>query len=466
MHHRLPSTIALLTVVALIFNAQLASAATATQLAITDINAGVPPTTFAPFSVTVQSQDSNGNPANVVADTTVFLTDGFNSVFNPLGQVEGTIKAGTHSVTISNVSHNYSGLLIVAVAGSGDPLASSQFKFISLYGSKATELSLFLDTSFSQPTSLSPFYVIINIRDAVGNLARVTQDTTVMLYLSSGSGKLSGNVTTVIPAGSDFGQFYVSYSKAEAGVVLAAIAISGDSLTEGIITPFNVAGPATNLSVAFAPVGNVVPTEGTTSAPFQMIVSATDGAGVQMPVTSDTAFVLTRGQGTGHLGGEVTGTILAGTATAIVAVTYDVAESNVTLVATETAGDNLAPFTTAPFAVVTPTPIVPTQLTVYANSVFYLTANIPFNVIVETITTDGNYAPVATDTAIHLSVTSGTGQLMGILDGTIPAREQTMPVFQLRIQYPKVTLSFPRGSCKRRCSRARKYVADHLHWLR
>jgi adhesin/invasin len=413
--------LSLLTVFVFILSARNAKAGTATQLAITDINGGAPAIAFTPYSVTIEAQDSSGNPANVVTDTTVFLMYPFSDFFQPLGQLEGVIKAGTNSVTLPNALSNGNGGLFIAAAASGDALAPSGLRFFSIYGGKAAALSLFLDTSIRlTPSAQLPFTVIINIRDASGNLARVSQDTAVTLYLNSGTGILSGNITTVIPAGSDFGEFNVSYSKAESNVSVVACATSGDALALGVIAPFSVAGAPTSFSVAFAPVGYFIPTQGTTAAPFLMTVSSTDSAGLLAYVDTDTSFTLARGQGTGNLGGEITGTIPAGSGSTTVALTYNVAESNVTIVATGTSGENLAPFTTAPFNVAGSNPAIPTQLSVYTSGFFAECAGVPFSLIVEPITTDGNFATVTTDTTIHLSVTSGTGQLFGEVDGIIP----------------------------------------------
>ena len=99
---------------------------TATKLAITSVNGGSNPTAGTPFSVVVQSQDANGNPANVTPATGVSLS--LNTGTGTLGgTVSGTISNNTNSVTISGVTYNRaeSGVILTVARTSGmTPLAS------------------------------------------------------------------------------------------------------------------------------------------------------------------------------------------------------------------------------------------------------------------------------------------------------------------------------------------------------
>lgn len=96
----------------------------AVKLAITSVNGGVPPTVNAPFTVTVQSQDANGVPANVTVNTQITLSKE-TGTGNLGGTLTGTINAGTNSVTISGVTYNVaeSGVSIKATATSGMTLS-------------------------------------------------------------------------------------------------------------------------------------------------------------------------------------------------------------------------------------------------------------------------------------------------------------------------------------------------------
>ena len=102
-----------------------ASPGPATSVAITQVNGGVNPQAGVPFSVVVQSQDVDGIPSPVVADTSVVLslTTGTGTLG---GTLTSTITAGTNSVTISGVTYSKieSGVVITATRTSGDSLAA------------------------------------------------------------------------------------------------------------------------------------------------------------------------------------------------------------------------------------------------------------------------------------------------------------------------------------------------------
>jgi len=98
---------------------------TASKLAITSVNGGANPTAGTAFSVVVQAQDANGNPANVAANTGVTLSR--NAGTGTLGgSLTGTIAAGTNSVTISGVTYTKaeSGVVLNATRSTGDSLTA------------------------------------------------------------------------------------------------------------------------------------------------------------------------------------------------------------------------------------------------------------------------------------------------------------------------------------------------------
>jgi hypothetical protein len=99
---------------------------TPTKLAVTAANGGLNPTAGAAFGVSVQAQDAGGTPGNVTADTAVSLSlqTGTGSL---AGTLNGTIAAGTHSVTISGVTYNQAeaGVVLTATRTSGDTLTAA-----------------------------------------------------------------------------------------------------------------------------------------------------------------------------------------------------------------------------------------------------------------------------------------------------------------------------------------------------
>jgi len=99
--------------------------ATATKLAVTQINGGSNPTVGTSFSVVIQAQDGSGTATNVLSDTTVSLSKA-SGTGTLGGTLTGTITAGTNSVTISGVTYNKgeSGVSITAARTGGDTLTS------------------------------------------------------------------------------------------------------------------------------------------------------------------------------------------------------------------------------------------------------------------------------------------------------------------------------------------------------
>src|SRR5258708_7852409 len=93
------------------------SAGTATKL----VYAAVPATGVAgtSFSVTVQSQDANGNPASPTSDTTITLSKA-SGAGTLSGTLSGTIPTSGNSVTISTAVYSTSGAMtLTATATAG-----------------------------------------------------------------------------------------------------------------------------------------------------------------------------------------------------------------------------------------------------------------------------------------------------------------------------------------------------------
>lgn len=89
-----------------------------------------------------------------------------------------------------------------------------------------------------------------------------------------------------------------------------------------------------------------------TNTPFAVVVQAQDANSVPANVTQNTTIQLSKATGSGTLGGTLTATINAGSHTvSLDAVTYNVAESGVSITATRTSGMTLSPGTSAPFTV-------------------------------------------------------------------------------------------------------------------
>jgi len=104
----------------------------------------------------------------------------------------------------------------------------------------------------------------------------------------------------------------------------------------------------THLAVAFVNGGN----SPTANQPFDVVVQAQDDSNIPQNTTSNVNVQLSLATGTGNLGGTLTGTILSGSNSVTVSgVTYDVAETGVSIIATDLGG-GLDPGTSATFEVI------------------------------------------------------------------------------------------------------------------
>jgi hypothetical protein len=104
------------------------------------------------------------------------------------------------------------------------------------------------------PTAGTAFSVVVQSQDGNGNALNVVTATGVTLSLNTGTGTLGGTLTGTILAGSSAVTISgVTYTKAEAGVVLTATRTSGDTLAPG-----NSAGFTVNVGIVAAGASTVV----------------------------------------------------------------------------------------------------------------------------------------------------------------------------------------------------------------
>lgn len=116
------------------------------------------------------------------------------------------------------------------------------------------------------------------------------------------------------------------------------------------ITITSSSGSTTPTKLAVTTInGGISPSANT---PFSVVVQSQDNSSSPANVTSNTSIVLSLQTGSGTLGGTLTGTILAGTSNVIISgVTYNLAETGVSITATRTSGDPLSPGTSSTFTV-------------------------------------------------------------------------------------------------------------------
>ncbi|MBL7914763.1 MAG: hypothetical protein JNL49_06920, partial [Bacteroidia bacterium] len=124
-----------------------------------------------------------------------------------------------------------------------------------------TKLKVVSVNAGSSPIVAAPFSVIVDAVDNSDVPQNVASNTTVQLSVNTGTGSLSGTISGVINAGSS--QVTISgatYAPAETGVILSANAISGDMLTSGLSSSFNVLDTASFMFFNNAPSSGLVNT--------------------------------------------------------------------------------------------------------------------------------------------------------------------------------------------------------------
>ncbi len=116
-------------------------------------------------------------------------------------------------------------------------------------GALPTKLAITSINGGSNPTYGTAFNIVVQAQDAGGNARNVNSDTAITLGLNTGTGSLGGTLTGTILAGtSSVTISSVTYGKAENGVILAATRSSGDSLTAGNSSSFNVSKAVLTIS--------------------------------------------------------------------------------------------------------------------------------------------------------------------------------------------------------------------------
>jgi hypothetical protein len=195
-----------------------------TKLVITEVNGGLDVEQNAPFSITVQSQDEDGIPQNVDADTEVTIAYVSGVGGNLGGTLVGTITANTSEVTIAGIVYDAldPAVEVSASVTAGDPLtaATSSFPVLGV----ATQLSFVgLAASGFVDVPLATFTVEVR-RDDNSVVTTFNDDATITLF--SGTGAVLGTLTSPAVAG------VASFS----GIAFDASGIKVLSATSGSLT--------------------------------------------------------------------------------------------------------------------------------------------------------------------------------------------------------------------------------------
>jgi hypothetical protein len=252
------------------------------------------------FIVTAQVLDDYDNVVGVTADTDVMI-----SLATGTGTLKGTLS---RTIPTGNGSIVFSVTYDTAEAGvslridrtSGDVLNPATSNVFTVDPSSPVRLRLDV---IGRVTAASPFSVTVVAVDLAGNDGNVSSDTTVLIALNSGNGRLRGTSTGVITAGSHSTTVSgLIYDYAET-ISLRAASIDGDVLSTGISDPFSVsAGPAAHLLFAQQPVNTVV------GASLTVMVEITDAIGNRKSFPGDISLSLLSPSGCPAL---LDGTIIA-----------------------------------------------------------------------------------------------------------------------------------------------------------
>lgn len=203
------------------------------------------------------------------------------------------------SITAMVPSGATTGAVVVTVMGS----TSNEMTFTVMAGSVATKLAVTSINGGSNFMAGTPFSVTVQAQDDSGVPRNVGTNTFVSLSLKMGTGILSGTLSGTIPAGnSQVTLSPITYTAAEAGVVLTAARTGGDNLASGDSTGFIVnPGAAAKLTFITQPANSM--TGSTIAGPPTVAVQDS----FNNTVTSSTASI-TIGIASNPGGGSLSGT--------------------------------------------------------------------------------------------------------------------------------------------------------------
>jgi hypothetical protein len=315
------------------------TAGTATKLAYTTVpSTGTAGTAF---SVTVQSQDLGGNPANLASDTTITLSKAATGAGTLSGTLTGTILTSANSVTIATPVYSKSDTMkLTATASGGDTLTAVTSGNIVFAAGAAAKLVFTTQPMGGTGGAGLPEQSVVTVQDQFGNTVKTDTSTVTMaiLFNAGTNGILSGTLTKAAVAGvASFSGNGLTIDKIGTGYTLVA---TDGSLTSATSSPFNITtGPATKLAYT------TVPAIGTAGTAFSVTVQSQDLGGNPASLASDTTITLSNPTGGGTLSGTLTGTILTSANSVTISTPVYSMSDTMTLTATASGGVTLTAVT-------------------------------------------------------------------------------------------------------------------------
>jgi|GEM_PF-858004 len=372
-----------------------------TKLAISTIaNQG----TGLPFDVTVQVLDASNLSATVTTTTTVTLS--LNMGSGTLGgTLSTTIGTGASQATISGVTYDTeeTGVILTCTPTAGMTGLTVANSNAFNVGSAPAQITMPVNdgdtlTGASYTFEWNAGVDATQYRLWIGSAAVTTDPSSADIHRSAALTTMSSTVSGLPTDGSTVYVRLYSYVNS----VWQFRDYSYEAATAGVATTISV-----------DTIGNQV-----AGTPFSVRVQTVDALDVAYGVTQDTQVTLSVATGNGTLAGTLVGTIPNGSSSfSISGVTYDAAESNVTIQASATAGDSLNAGTSNAFEV-----SGGTAAKLSIANIDDQGTNVGFDVVVSVLDANDNPSTASMATTVTLSKTSGnmgSGTVAGVTTGVI-----------------------------------------------
>jgi hypothetical protein len=235
-----------------------------------------------------------------------------------VGAVNGNLTGNKTSISsnIGSLSIAVGGTVWIRwtdlnVTGADDGLGIDDFSLTPNATAPAAPTKLVITSiNPSSPLAGSSFSVIVQSQDGSNAPQNVSQNTAFSLSTNGSAGAIGGTITGTIPSGANSVTVTgVTLPNAGTGVTLTASVTSGDNLSNGVSSTFNVIGVATQLAFVGAP---ALGFQSTNMASFTVEARRADGS-VDNNYTG--TVIVSKGNGPGNLTGTTSVNAVAGVAT-------------------------------------------------------------------------------------------------------------------------------------------------------
>jgi outer membrane protein assembly factor BamB len=197
-----------------------------------------------PSLVSKWSGASGGNSSPLIANNVLFVASG--SSVRALDPVNKTVLWTSAAGAIGNIKWQSPMVANCALYVADQSSQLSAFTLPVSLSSLPMKVAPVSVNGGANPLQNTGFDVVVQSLDCFSAPQNVAVDTVVSLSVAVGTGALGGTQGCTILAGDNACTVSgMTYSVAEAGVVLAAVRASGDDLGSGISAPFNVIGNGT-----------------------------------------------------------------------------------------------------------------------------------------------------------------------------------------------------------------------------